>query len=155
MRTIPALAVAALVACAPSGAAFTADDETAVRALEEAYRRAWLANDSAAVLATLSSDAVLMPGGVEPLAGGSAIREFWWPADGSRTTITSYEIEVDEVEGSGDLAFLRGRGSLEFTYRSAAGEVSEHASRAAHLSVARRGADGEWRIARRAWSAIR
>jgi uncharacterized protein (TIGR02246 family) len=135
--------------------AFTADDEAAVRALEEAYRTAWLANDSAAVMATLTDDAVLLPGGLEPLAGEAAIRGFWWPDDGSETTITAYDIAVREVAGSGDLAYLRGEGSLEFTYTGADGESSELTSRAAHLSVARRDEDGVWRIARRAWSAIR
>lgn len=148
------LAVAALAACGAPPGTFTAEDEQAVRSLEEAYRTAWLANDSAAVMAVLSPDAVLMPAGVPPVRGDSAIREFWWPSDGSRTTITSYEITIEEVEGSADLAFLRGRGSLRFTYRSPGGEVSEVASRAVHLSIARRAADGEWRIARRAWSAI-
>lgn len=155
MRTILTLGAAALAACSASGAGFTGDDEAAVRALEEAYRTAWLANDSTAVMATLSPDAVLMPSGVEPLAGDSAIRAFWWPADGSETTVTSYEIAIDEVEGSRGLAFLRGRGSLEFTYRSPFDEVTTHSSEAVHLSLARRGADGQWRIARRAWSSLR
>ena len=144
-----------LGACSPAPPAFTAEDEAAVRALEEAYRTAWLADDSAGVMATLAPDAVLMPAGTEPLAGDSAIRAFWWPDDGSETTITSYEITVDEVEGSGDLAYVRGRGALEFTYRDPDGQESELESRAVHLSVARRGEDGEWRIARRAWSRVR
>lgn len=155
MRRTVALAAIALAACVPSTRAFTAEDEAAVRALEEAYRTAWLANDSAAAMATLYPGAVLMPAGIEPVVGEAAIRAYWWPDDGSQTTVTSYEITVDEVEGSGDLAFVRGRGSLAFTYRSPAGEVSDHTSEAAHLSIARRGIDGEWRIARRAWSAIR
>lgn len=167
------LLIAALAACgeAPGSAAssadspassaespaahFTAEDRVAVRALEEAYRTAWLANDSAAVMATLASDGVLMPAGVEPLAGDSAIRAYWWPEDGSRTTITRYDIELDEVEGSGDVAWVRGRGILEFTYVDPAGEESELTSEAAHLSIARRGEDGRWRIVRRAWSRLR
>jgi uncharacterized protein (TIGR02246 family) len=142
-------------ACASQRPAFTAEDEAAVRELEERYRSAWLANDSAAVMATLTDDAVLMPGGEEPLTEGPAIRAFWWPDDGSATTITAYDIAVREVAGSGDLAYLRGEGALAFTYTSADGEARELTSRAAHLSVARRDADGQWRIARRAWSAIR
>ena len=148
-------ALAALVAgCAPS-ARFTAEDEAAVRRLEEAYRMGWLVNDSAAVMAALDPAAVLMPGGVAPLVGDSAIRAFWWPADGSVTTITGYDITVDEVAGSGDLAWLRGRADLRFTYVAPAGDTTDITSRAAHLSIARRGEDGEWRIVRRAWSAIR
>ncbi|MDX1578972.1 MAG: DUF4440 domain-containing protein [Gemmatimonadota bacterium] len=125
-----------------------------MRHLEEAYRAAWLANDSAAVMATLTADAVLMPAGVRPVVGDSAIRAFWWPDDGSETLIRSYAIEVDEVEGSGDLAYVRGRGSLTFTYRSVEGDTSRVTSEAVHLSLLRRGPDGEWRIARRAWSPV-
>jgi uncharacterized protein (TIGR02246 family) len=140
-------------ACAP--AEFTAGDEADVRALEESYRTGWLANDSAAVMSTIAEDAVLMPAGVEPLVGGSAIRAYWWPTDGSVTTIKSYELNVEEVEGTGDLAYLRGRGALEFTYQDPDGVSSELVSRAVHLSVAKRGLDGRWLIVRRAWSAIR
>ncbi len=143
-----------LAACAPSGPRFTPDDEAAVRALEEAYRTGWVANDSAAVMATLAHDAVLMPAGTQPLVGDSAIRAFWWPDDGSRTTISRYDIAVEELNGGGDIAYLRGRGTLEYSYRSSMGEVSEHTSRSVHLSVALRGEDGRWRISRRMWSAL-
>lgn len=155
MRKLLAGVALVLAACAAPGPTFTPEDEAAVRAVEEAYRTGWLANDSAAVMATLARGAVLMPAGMEPLAGDPAIRAFWWPDDGSETTITSYEITVEEVEGSGDMAFLRGRGALEFTYRDPEGQASDLSSHAVHLSVVRRGEDGEWRIARRAWSAIR
>ena len=147
--------VVTVAGCAASEESFSADDEAEVRALEEAYRGAWLTNDSSAVMATLALDAVLMPGGLEPIQGDSAIRAYWWPADGSSTMIESYEIVVHEVHGSGDLAFLRGHGMLAFEYRSSTGATSRITSEATHLSVAQRNVNGEWRIARRAWSAIR
>ncbi|MBT8477841.1 MAG: nuclear transport factor 2 family protein [Gemmatimonadetes bacterium] len=146
-------ALLAFVACAPSDG-FTDEDKLAVRALEEAYRTGWLANDSAAVMATLAPGVVLMPAGVPPLIGDSAIRDYWWPSDGSQTTVHSYEITVEEVEGNGDLAYLRGRGSLFFTYRDAAGDETQLTSEAVHLSVAHRSEGGTWRIARRAWSRV-
>lgn len=155
MRKSIVLMTAIFTGCAPGAGAFTAEDELAVLALEEAYRTAWLANDSTAVMAVLSPDAVLMPAGVQPLRGDTAIRRYWWPADGSETTITSYDVTIEEVEGSANLAFLRGSGDLEFTYRSPDGELSELTSHAVHLSVARRGADGEWQLIRRVWSAVR
>lgn len=155
MRILLATSVVVLAACSSPTVDFTAEDDAAVRALEEAYRTAWLANDSDAVMATLAPGAVIMPAGVEPLVGDAAIRNYWWPDDGSKTSIESYEISVEEVAGSGNLAYLRGRGSLEFIYRDTAGEVSRLTSEAVHLSVARRGEDGSWRIVRRAWSAIR
>lgn len=150
-----------LTACGPSDAGstaargFTSQDEVAVRALEEAYRSGWLANDSAAVMGVLTPDVVLMPAGSVPIIGDSAARTYWWPDDGSRTTINAYEIVIDEVKGSGDLAYLRGSGTIDFTYATPEGTASDLTSEAVHLSIARRGADGEWRIARRVWSRIR
>jgi len=155
MRNPLTAAMIILAACSSADTGFSAEDEAAVSRLEESYRTGWLANDSAAVMATLAPRAVLMPAGVEPLVGSSAIRTYWWPEDGSQTTIDSYEIAVEEIGGSGDLAYLRGRGSLAFTYQDAAGQVSRLTSQAVHLSVARRGEDGKWLIIRRAWSAIR
>lgn len=154
MRLRTAATALLLVACAPASTAFTSVDEAAVRDLEERYRAAWLADDPDGVMATLASDAVLMPAGLPPLMGHDAIRAYWWPADGSVTTIHDYELVVEEVEGSGDLAFVRGRGSLAFTYQDPAGEASSLSSESVHLSVARRDADGVWRIVRRAWSAV-
>lgn len=150
-RTMTLASIACVCACAELPATFTVDDEAAVRSLEESYRTAWLANDSAGVMATLADDAVLMPDGSEPVEGGAAIRAYWWPDDGSETVIESYEVEVDEVEGSGDLAYLRGRGTLIFTYRPPEGAESRIESESVHLSIVRRDADGRWRIIRRAW----
>lgn len=143
--------ITALCACGGRPATFTVDDEAAVRSLEESYRTAWLANDSAGVMATLAADAALLPDGSEPVEGGAAIRAYWWPDDGSETMIESYEVEIHEVEGSGDLAYLRGRGSLTFTYRPPEGAESRIESESVHLSIVRRDADGRWRIIRRAW----
>lgn len=66
------------------------------------------------------------------------------------------ELRLGERGGSGgrDRA-LRGRGTLAFTHRDAAGATTRVTSEAVHLSVARREEDGEWRIARRAWSRLR
>jgi uncharacterized protein (TIGR02246 family) len=144
-----------IVGCGAPEDPFSAADEAAVRALEESYRQAWLANDSEAVMATLASDAVIMPAGREPIQGDSAIRAYWWPDDGSSTTIHGYEITVDEVHGSGDLAFLRGHGTLSFEYQQSDGTVSEITSNSVYLAVAQRNEDGDWRIARRAWSPLR
>lgn len=154
-RAAVVLATVFVGACAEAEHSFGETDVAAVRAVEEAYRAGWEANDPDAVMATLTDDAVIMPAGAEPIRGNSAIRAYWWPADGSTTTIGRYEISVDEVFGDGDVALLRGRGALAFDYTSPEGETSAFTSNAVHLSVYTRGEDGRWRIARRAWSALR
>lgn len=155
MRGAGAVLLLALpLACAaPPPAGLSPEDEQALRELEDAYTAAWRANDPEAVMATLVPDEpVLLPDGMEPLVGAEEVRAFWWPEDGGVTTVTDYRTTIDGVDGSGDMAYLRGHGDLSFTWRAPDGATSEHRSRSTFLMVARRGEDGRWRIARRMWS---
>ena len=153
-RSTASLALAtALLLSACSGtrrAGLTAADSTALRALDQAYVEAWLADDTAAVLATLAPDAVLMPPGAPPLATADAIQAFWWPRDGSRTRITRYTTTIDEIAGTPDLAYMRGTGRLTFVYQKDTLRL-EQMSRNTTLTLLARGADGRWLIHRRMW----
>jgi len=82
----------------------TATDESAIRAIIEAYRTAWLANDAKGVLNTFSDDAVLLPAhGAPAVVGIAAIEKYWFTPDGPPTTITELNITVDEASGNGIL----------------------------------------------------
>jgi hypothetical protein len=94
-----------------------------------------------------------MPAGVRPLQGDSAIRSFWWPRDGSRTRITAYQSTVDEVDGTPALAYMRGRGTMSFTYEKDTLRIQQ-TSRNMVLTVAARQRDGSWRILRRMWGSV-
>jgi len=48
-------------------------------------------------------------------------------------------------------AYLRGRGPLTFTYRPVEGAETRIESESVHLSIARRDAEGRWRVIRVAW----
>ena len=134
-----------------SSAALSARDSTAIRAVQAAYVSAWLTDDTTGVLATLDSTAVLLPPTHAPLSGTKAIREYWWPSDGSRTKITSFDWTMDELAGTTQLAFTRGVSMLAWTYdKDTVHQVSK--SRNTNLTILRRGADGRWRIARQMWS---
>jgi ketosteroid isomerase-like protein len=144
---------AALVSACGTPSALTEADRAAIHRLDSAYVNAWLADDTAGVLATLDSGAVLMPAGQRPLTDLRAIRGFWWPDDGSRTTITSYTTSIDEITGAADLAVVRGTGSLSFVYVKDS-STTEATSRTMTLTVVTRGADGRWRISRRMWAPL-
>jgi uncharacterized protein (TIGR02246 family) len=118
--------------------------------VDHPYVEAWLADDTAAVLATLTPDAVLMPAGVRPLATQEAIREFWWPHDGSRTRVTQYTTTIDEIGGTQELAYMRGTGRLSFVYEKDTLRF-EQTNQNMTLTVLARAADGRWRIRRRMW----
>ncbi len=155
MRTAPlaiALMVASFSAC-ERPTTLGPEDRAASHRLDSAFVRAWLQDDTAAVLATLTPDVVLMPAGQRPLQGDSAIRAFWWPKDGSRTRITDFQYTVDEMDGTPTLAYVRGHGSLSFTYEKDTVRLQQ-TSRNMVLTVAAKQDDGSWRIRQRMWGTL-
>lgn len=153
--TLAGLAVVSIACAAPSpeseieaeGTALAEDERAAGSAADRAYYEAWLANDTESVMATLTQDAVIVPSGMEPVEGQEAIRAFWFPPDSPPTSVKEYRFDQAEVAGSGDLAYVRGSFALALDYD---GESFE--SEGTYLSLLRRGVDGNWRIARRAWN---
>ena len=133
-----------------TGQRLTARDSSDIEALRATYVQAWLADDTAGVLATLDSGAVLLPPGRAPLEGERAIRAFWWPTDGSRTTITAFDWTLDEMVGTGDLAFTRGISTVAWRYEKDTVRA-EQTTRSTNLTILARGADGRWRILRQMW----
>jgi ketosteroid isomerase-like protein len=126
----------------------TANELVAIQQAHFDYREAWLANDSAAVMASLTADAVLMPHHGDPVvAGAAAIREFWWPPDSPPATVTAFETSIDEVGGSGDVGYLRGTFSLSFEY---GGQTYTNGGN--FMEIARKQEDGDWLISHRIWN---
>ena len=124
--------------------------EADIEAVRAAYVKAWLADDTLGVLATLDTGAVLLPPGRLPLQGEREIRAFWWPDDGSRTAITAFDWTLDEMVGTGELAFTRGVSTVEWRYVKDTVRA-EQTTRSTNLTILVRGADGRWRILRQMW----
>lgn len=156
MRLLAILLAAALTACGERSRApapLSDTDREAILAVDSEYVGAWLRDDTAAVMATLMPDAVLLPAGRRPLVGHEAIRAYWWPRDGSRTKILEFVSRADEVGGNGEVAFLRGTDSLRYTYAKDTIRLDQ-TSRAMSLSVLVRSTDGRWRVARKMWGPL-
>lgn len=134
----------------PSNPSLSASDLEKIRANESQYVEAWLSNDADAVMATLTSNPVIIPSRNLPYEGVEAVRNFWFPEDGSIVTITSFTSTIDEVDGSGTTAYVIGRGELSFTYELN-GEVSHISSSSVHMSIYEKQRDGSWKIAHRMW----
>jgi ketosteroid isomerase-like protein len=128
----------------------TARDSSAIEAVRSAYVRAWLADDTAGVLATLDSQAVLLPPGRLPVKGQRDIRAYWWPDDGSHTSITDFDWKFEELTGTPQLAFSRGISTVAWRYQKDTVR-SEQTTRNTNLTILRRGSDGRWRILRQMW----
>lgn len=135
-----------------NSAALSDATREAVRAVDSAYVRGWVANDPTAVMATLTTDAVIIPDGMAPIQGDSAVRAYWWPEDGSETRVIDYETTIQEVGGAGTTAYLRGTGRLSFDWRSDPSEEWQaYSSRSVWLALLARGLDDRWRMTHRMW----
>lgn len=144
------------VAPAPAPAAdstrtLTAADQAKVRAVLEAYRSAWVANDQEAVLRVFAETAVLMPNqGIEPIVGKQAAREFWFPSGGPPTTITAFTLAIDQLDGDHELAYLRAHSRVEWVTGTGP-EAKRFRNAGTNLTVLRRQRDGTWRVVVLMW----
>ncbi len=130
----------------------TAEDIEAIRELNLAYPAAWVANDPDAVIATLADDAVLIPAlGTPPVKGAAAIREFFWPADAPPSTVPAFEMNPEEIDGTGDVAYVWGTMSLSFAVEEE-GATQLYSTAGNYLMVMRRDDSDQWKIARYIWN---
>lgn len=130
----------------------TAEDIDAIHELSLAYPAAWVANDSAAVMATLADDAVLIPAlGTDPVKGAAAIREFFWPEDAPPSTVPAFTMNPEEIDGTGDIAYVWGTMSLSFAVEEQ-GATQLYSTDGNYLMVMRRDDSDQWKITRYIWN---
>ena len=133
------------------GSSLTDADRAEIRTVDSMFVHAWLRDDTASVLALFADDAVLVPPGAAPVVGRAAIRAWWWPQDGSRTRIVAFDRDIVEVNGSHELAFMRGTANLRWTYRKN-GRTTRQSSKSNDLVMLARTSDGTWKIVRQIWN---
>jgi ketosteroid isomerase-like protein len=149
-RVLPMIALmlfVAAVACngpAPAshseGMALTAEDREGIEALARGYSERALAGDFQGWVALYRADAVRMNPGAPPLEGRESIREW---VNGLDITVRSHSMSPIEVEGTRELAYIRG------TYHSVLsvhvdGEEVTIPDDGSWLAVVRRDEDGAW-----------
>jgi uncharacterized protein (TIGR02246 family) len=141
-----AASLGALVACARTAGPDTAVDETATRAVNIAWYKAYNAGDGAAVAALYTEDAVLNAPDAPAARGMASIREYYVKnATGSAASgLTVTDDPMSDVGVSGDLAWQSG------TYKIA-DKLGAVVDTGKYLTVFQR-KDGKWMIIRDTWN---
>ena len=147
-----AVAVVLAAACRPApregqpaaadaaAAPLSAADQAAIRAADTAFSTAAGAGDAAGLAAMYLPNASLMPPNAATVQGREAIQKFWGAfVDAYRVNIA---LKAEEVEGHGDLAYSRGRYTLDLTPK-AKGPAAAH-DEGKFLTIFRRQPDGTW-----------
>jgi len=126
-------------------------DRAAIESVLEHFRAGWLSGDADAVRSTFASDAVLMPHhGLAPVVGMAAINEFWWPASTAKTKITRFVQTLDEIGGSGNIGYVRGRSAVAWTVEDQKA-VERWQTGGNFMALLRKTPDGKWRISHLIW----
>ena len=129
----------------------TPSDTAAIKVVIEAYRTAWLRGDAAGVQRTFDETSVLLPAhGADPVIGMERIKKFWWPKDGPTTKVLQLDISVEQVEGNGCFAFVRGNDTVGWS-TSEDGKVTRTRHKGSYLNVMKKMPDGSWRILQHMW----
>ncbi len=141
---LAALALAlASTACQPpvqQAGPLSEEDLAAIDQASESYKQAVLAGDWEAWAAFYTQDAVIMPPGQPAVSGRDAIKA-WGAAFPAIIEWTPKRVEVD---GRGDLAYVRATFSMTVAVEGEAEPVSEQGK---YLEIWRKQPDGSWRIA--------
>jgi ketosteroid isomerase-like protein len=134
--------VIAIAGCQQPAPRLTEADEAAIRAVPEAHGRHFLAGQLNGVVETFAEDAVYLPPNEPAVVGRSAIGGKL--AELSR--LTGYNAPVEEIDGQGDLAVVRGSYSLAF---QSGGRLTDSGK---YVYVLRRQPGGSWLIAWAIWN---
>jgi uncharacterized protein (TIGR02246 family) len=124
----------------PPKAGLPAADVAAIRRLTDEWKGFMLAGDFESLAKCYTEDAVELPPGHPEVHGRDAIRE--WIAQFPK--VTRFEIEMQHIDGRGDLAHVRGRYSMTLQPQGAPGPVEDTGK---YLEVRRRQPDGSWLMA--------
>jgi ketosteroid isomerase-like protein len=127
----------ALTGCQRAAETLSQADKDGVKATIEEYRQAALASDWDALGRTLVNDVYYSPPHMAPMTSRDAVVA--WAK--SFPKFVSFTVNVDEIEGGGDLALARGT----YSYELAGAGGTSVTERGTFLETHRRQADGSWK----------
>jgi uncharacterized protein (TIGR02246 family) len=134
--SVVVLSFAACQAAPPPG--LSDADKTALRQNDETFATSANAKNFAAAATLYLDDASLLPPNGPALQGRQQIQK--WMSD--NPPISDFRIEPVDIDGRGDLAYVRGNYSLTMT---PPGGVAVH-DRGKFVEIWRKQADGSWKI---------
>jgi uncharacterized protein (TIGR02246 family) len=140
--------MAPLAACqapAPEVGPLSEEDVAAIKASADVFVEAVLAGDWAAFAALYTEDAVFMPPNGPVVEGRVAIQAFLEPFP----SITQYEATIVQIDGRGNLAFVRATYSETYIVEGTPEPIHDTGK---FVEIWRKQPDGKWLIAVEIWN---
>jgi len=116
-------------------------DLRAIRDVSEKFPDMMMNKNFDALPDIYTEDALLMPPDHGSVTGHGEIAEFL----GSFPPLTEFDLFVDEIDGAGDIAYVRGSFRMVMVPEPGADPVEE---RGQYLEIRKKQADGSWLLSR-------
>ncbi|HWN81774.1 MAG TPA: DUF4440 domain-containing protein [Candidatus Udaeobacter sp.] len=126
--------------CQSSARPLTAADRAGIESTSQTYEAAAKGADWVALAATYTEDAILMPPNGPAITGRAAIVKFFQ----GFPRLTSFKLTNVEVEGNGDIAYVRGTYQLTMSIEGQ-GPIEDSGK---FLEIRRKQPDSSWLIYR-------
>ena len=136
---------AAIVGCAAQPAESASSLRDAGQVLE-AYRQAWLADDSARVMSNVSAEFVMMTP-VRTVSGKEHVRAYWYPSRDTTYPIHRYDVTDQKVYGQGEYVIAEGNSFLAWDTKVKDSVVASATSKSEFINVLRK-EGGAWKLYR-------
>ncbi len=134
-----AFAAACAAACQASAAGGLSDaDRAALQQGDELFAKSAMAKNFAAAAATYTDDAAVLPPNGAAVQGRQQIEKFL----SSFPPISSFTFDIVDIDGRGDLAYVRGNYAMTLTPPGAA-PIND---RGKYVEIWRKQGDGSWKI---------
>ena len=91
-------------------------DQQAILQIHQQYIEGWKKMDKEMVLSIFEDGARIQPNRLKPIEGIENMAEFWFPNDGSKTTINAFETEVVDIKVKDTLAIITYTSLLDWDY---------------------------------------
>ena len=117
------------------------EDIIAIKELHQTWSPAIVEKDFETLMTLYTDDAIVLPPNGPKVQGREAVLD-WMKA---LPPITSANLTVEEIDGYGNLAFVRGAYFMTITPEGAPGPIQD---RGKFIEIRRKQADGSWLMAR-------
>ena len=128
---------AVLLACRPAPPSLADADRANIRAASDSFDAYFRANSDSAITALYTEHAIIMPPNQGTIEGRAGIRAFFVGYPG----IADFKTTPAEIEGRGDLAYVRGNYSFSMPAAGGQPAMSDHGK---YVEIRRRQSDGRW-----------
>jgi ketosteroid isomerase-like protein len=153
MILLPVLLVH-LIGCAENQSTEPTDvDSQAVLQVHNDYVDGWLNMDQEKIMSLIEGDARLQPSGLSPVDGKSQIQDFWFPQDGSVTSVNDFKTNIISLEVLDTLAISTHHSILDWEYQMdtlSFGMIQE----GYNTTIYKKQSDDTWKIWRSMWADV-